>query len=605
MQRQGQGIPAEVIDHPWRTERNTQVRTISSGVMGPQTRTRDVLADERAVETLRRILGPQALSTERVEPWLDRPISLLVLVEEISDGDQDQLWAELSEVPRPNSHYPPAILPDPNYEQPDVPRGSAVLDAPDAGLVNVPYEIRLSGPAHGNPFVDVDVTAQFSCEHVADIRVGGFYDGGGAYVVRFLPPAPGIWVMTTSSTARSLDQIQWTFEVDPSTARGPVRVAETFHFAYDNGEAYVPIGTTAYAWTHQTEDLQEETLDTLRSSPFTKVRMCIFPKHIVFNDNDPETYPFERTESGFDLTTFDVEFFRHLERRIEQLQELGIEADLILFHPYDRWGFMTLGPVVDERFVTYVVRRLAAYPNVWWSLANEYDFVWSKDLSDWEHLAAVVQGEDHAQHLLSIHNGVYIYDYAAPWATHCSIQKVDERVATMVTEWRRTWNKPVIFDEACYEGDLEYDWGNITAAEMTRRFWDVTARGGYITHGETYWNEDETIFWAKGGKLSGESVSRIAFLSEVIAESPTKRLESLTTGLSGTSAGAPGEYEVHYFGSSQPRVKTITVPEGVRAYIDVIDSWEMTVTTLEGTYVGTVAIPLPGKPFMAIRVRAA
>jgi hypothetical protein len=581
------------------------MRTISSGVMGPQTRTGDVLADERALEALRRAVGSAALTPDRVERWLDLPISFLVLVQEISDEDQDRLWTELSRVAKPETSYPQAIRPDPNYEEPDVLQGSAVLDAPATGSVNSPYEVRLSGPSHRNPFVDVELTAQFSSELGMSIRVGGFYDGAGTYVIRFLPATPGTWEVTTKSTARSLDQIRWTFEVEPSEARGPVRVADTFHFAYDNGDTYVPIGTTAYAWTHQPEVMQEETLDTLRGSPFNKVRMCIFPKHYDFNDNDPEMYPFDRTGSDFDLTAFDVEFFRHLERRIQQLHVLGIEADLILFHPYDRWGFMTLGPAVDERFVTYVVRRLAAFPNVWWSLANEYDLVWSKDLADWEHLASVVQREDHAHHLVSIHNGVYIYDFAVPWATHCSIQKVDERVGTLVTELRRTWKKPVILDEAGYEGDLEYDWGNITAREMTRRFWDVTARGGYMTHGETYWNEDEAIFWARGGKLTGESVSRIAFLSRFIAESPTRRLESLTTGLIGTSAGTRGEYEVHYLGSSQPRVKTITVPEGVRVHIDVIDTWEMTVTTLDGTYAGTVAVPLPAKPYIAIRVRAA
>jgi hypothetical protein len=46
------------------------------------------------------------------------------------------------------------------------------------------------------------------------------------------------------------------------------------------------------------------------------------------------------------------------------------------------------------------------------------------------------------------------------------------------------------------------------------------------------------------------------------------------------------------------------VPEGVRVHIDVIDTWEMTVTTLDGTYAGTVAVPLPAKPYIAIRVRA-
>ena len=32
------------------------------------------------------------------------------------------------------------------------------------------------------------------------------------------------------------------------------------------------------------------------------------------------------------------------------------------------------GAAVDDRYLRYVVARLAAYRNVWWSLANEYDF---------------------------------------------------------------------------------------------------------------------------------------------------------------------------------------------------------------------------------------
>jgi hypothetical protein len=64
-----------------------------------------------------------------------------------------------------------------------------------------------------------------------------------------------------------------------------------------------------------------------------------------------------------------------------------------------------------------------------------------------------------------------------------------------------------------------------------------------------------------------------------------------------------GRYEIHYFGARQPRVKTITVLDGGRAFIDVIDTWEMTIDTLPGTHEGVVAVPLPAKPYMAIRVR--
>ena len=51
-----------------------------------------------------------------------------------------------------------------------------------------------------------------------------------------------------------------------------------------------------------------------------------------------------------------------------------------------------LGPAVDERYLRYAVRRLAAFANVWWSMANEYDLLWAKTNDDWERLAAVVGG---------------------------------------------------------------------------------------------------------------------------------------------------------------------------------------------------------------------
>ena len=83
---------------------------------------------------------------------------------------------------------------------------------------------------------------------------------------------------------------------------------------------------------------------------FTKLRMCVFPKSYLYNENEPEDFRLPGSiEEGFDLERFDIVHFRRLERRIAQLGELGIEADLILFHAYDRWGFADLGPAVDER----------------------------------------------------------------------------------------------------------------------------------------------------------------------------------------------------------------------------------------------------------------
>lgn len=425
-----------------------------------------------------------------------------------------------------------------------------------------------------------------------------------------MPLEEGDWEFRTTSTARSLDGIAGAFRCAGVSGHGPVRVADTFHFRYADGTRYVPVGTTAYAWTSQPAALEERTLRTLAESPFNKVRMCVFPKSYVYNHNDPEYFAFEGsapdTGGGFDTTRFNVEFFRHLERRIDQLADLGIEADLILYHPYDRWGFANLGRSADSRLLSYLVRRLAARANIWWSMANEYDLMPAKSIEDWEHLAAVVQQNDPYRHLLSIHNCLAFYDYHRPWITHSSIQRIDVyRTAENTNQWRTTWGKPVVIDEIGYEGDLDQGWGNLTAPELVRRCWEGAVRGGYVAHGETYLNDAEELWWSKGGELVGESPVRMAFLAELIADSPTGTLDPIPTGPLGWDlpiGGVLGEYQLAYFGFNRPRFRTMTVPADQEVTVDVIDTWNMTVERRPGTYRGQFRVELPARQFMAVRL---
>ena len=70
-----------------------------------------------------------------------------------------------------------------------------------------------------------------------------------------------------------------------------------FSFRHADGTRCLPLGTTCYAWTHQGDELEETTLQTLAGAPWTKVRMCVFPKSMVYNENEPPRYPFEFTEA--------------------------------------------------------------------------------------------------------------------------------------------------------------------------------------------------------------------------------------------------------------------------------------------------------------------
>ncbi|MFW6261669.1 MAG: DUF5605 domain-containing protein [Spirochaetota bacterium] len=481
------------------------------------------------------------------------------------------------------------------------------------------FEISLEGPSDGNPFVDVSFEADFSLRN-RTVTVRGFYDGEGRYLARFMPDEPGEWTWRTRSETVALDGHSGAFSVSGPGDRGragaggtgsaaggapnhgPVQVSGT-RFAYADGTPYVPIGTTCYAWFHQPKELRDRTIGTLAANAFTKIRMCLFPKHYRYNHNEPELFVFPGSlEDGFDYARFDPAFFADFEVELDRLMQLGIEADLILFHPYDRWGFQNMEAEVEERYLRYAIARLASFRNVWWSMANEWDFMKQKDVQDFHRYFRTVWREDPYDHPRSVHNGHVFYDHALPWVTHCSIQRSNTEA---VSEWIDQYRKPVVIDECCYEGDIREGWGNITGRELMRRQWTALVNGGWPgAHGETYYNEEEVLWWSKGGTLSGEAPARIGFMKRILDDAPVAELVSEKPRWDLRRLNANDDYLLYYLGFQRPSWKDLTLPEG-RAYeIDVIDTWEMTVTTLDGHFSGEARVPLPAKEYMAIRCRA-
>ncbi|MCD6290672.1 MAG: DUF5605 domain-containing protein, partial [Anaerolineae bacterium] len=148
--------------------------------------------------------------------------------------------------------------------------------------------------------------------------------------------------------------------------------------------------------------------------------------------------------------------------------------------------------------------------------------------------------------------------------------------------------------------NIPYEWGNLSARELVHRFWLGTISGGYVGHGETYLHPEDILWWSKGGVLRGESPARIAFLRRILEESGTGGLEPLDQW----SAGVEGEYYLYYFGVHQPAEWRFRLPSDRRYRVDVIDTWEMTVTPIEGAFSGEFRVGLPGKPFVAVRIQS-
>lgn len=492
------------------------------------------------------------------------------------------------------------------------------------------FEIELKGPTDGNPFVDVELSASFAS---ADVQaaprpaIRGFYDGDGTYRIRFMPDKQGPWDYVTTSNRKGLDGRHGRFTViAPSkNDHGPVSVRNTYHFGYADGTAYYPFGTTCYAWIHQADDAQKETLAALAKSPFNKLRMLVFPKWYAYNRREPSVYPFEGTPPNhWDLTRFNPEFFRHLEQCVAQLGDLGIEADLILFHPYDErhWGFDHMPADADDCYLRYIVARLSAYRNVWWSLANEWDLLKAKKESDWDRFFEIIARDDPYGHLRSIHNCRLIYNNNNALVTHASIQDgaaVEDVGRAEIL--RDIYRKPIVYDEIKYEGDLDQRWGNLKPEELVFRFWNAIIGGTYATHGETYKAQPDQVWWSHGRVLQGQSPARIGFLRKIVEEGPPEGIDPIDPWQDMRTAGKRGEYYLIYFGKETPKNWTFELPatkltEPLDFRVEVIDTWNMTITPLEGVFHCVLkpdryryacenrpTIDLDGKPYMALRIR--
>ena len=502
------------------------------------------------------------------------------------------------------------------------------------------FEIALPCSLKANGFKDVNVSATFVSKDTT-YTVAGFYDGDNTFKIRFMPQKTGSWNYTTKSNIPDLNNKKGSFECITPTGEnhGIVRVSNTYNFKYADGKQYYPFGTTAYAWTHMPNDVQEKTLKTLKNSGFNKLRMCVFPKNYDLVKEEPEIYPFKIKEikkdvkgveiKVWDFNQFNPVFFQHLEKRIDDLAKLGIEADLILFHPYDkgRWGFDAMPNDVNIRYIEYITARLSSFRNVWWSLANEWDLVKYKTHADWDLIAQTVVKNDPYRHLCSIHGATATYyEYWKPEFTHISVQDEspvqNSGAAAML---RNVYHKPVICDEVGYEGNLKSRWGRYSPEEMTNLVWNGVIGGTYVTHGECYMFKDatDTIFWAKGGEFKGTSWKRIAFLRHIVEECPSPLSLADVARDNNTASAGPGYYII-YFGKEMHDSWLFNLPAknssfaklkaGVCFKVEIIDTWDMTIQSVPFVFVTSEEndyrlfdkdlkkVRLPFKPYMALRI---
>ena len=413
------------------------------------------------------------------------------------------------------------------------------------------------------------------------VTVAGFDDGPGSYRVRFMPDAPGDWCFQIRSSLAGAGRAQRVVHVRRSWACEPrtgARQRRASTSPTPTARRTAPSARPATPGTTSRAELRSQTLDSLRDGPFNKLRMCVFPKRYIYNADEPELHAFaQKADGSLDFDRFEPRFFRQLEARIGELQALGIEADLILFHPYDSWGYQDMTrragralPALPRRAPgrlpqRVVVDRQRVRPHGQAARA----------------LAALPGGPGGGRPLpaprLHPQRRAHVRPPPPRASRSVSVQSWDVK---RTREWRERYGKPVVNDEPEYEGNMPLPWGNISARELVHRFWVTVLSGGYVGHGETYLDDQRHPVVVEGRRAAGREPAAASPSCAASWRRPAARWSRSSPPGSGPRVAARRrDTWLYYFGEHQPPPLGLWPAHRAGDYlVDLIDPWEMTVT---------------------------
>jgi len=387
------------------------------------------------------------------------------------------------------------------------------------------HEIQLQADEkYENPYLEASVTAQFVGPNGEKMTVPGFWKGERNFGIRFTPTAEGTWTYKTVSENKGLDGQTGALQVTPPSpnVHGFVRVdaQHSYHFVYDDQTRYFMLGTTYYEILANaiSGNNWQQALKGSASYGINKVRMNVGEGS---DDDRGAGFPDASPYVNGNHDRLDLSHFERLDEVVEQMQELEMVADFILFwNQESNYGTVEQ----DERFVRYVLARYAAYPNVIWCLSNEWNYT-KKPREYWNEMGRLVQTGDpwleNGEYLrpLSIHHQTRIdFQYFdQEWPTTAIVQYgVRNGQGIVVDEWsdveankakyvhgddwgwhsimyNRGHNMPIINDEYGYFGepkDRSADNVPLTRDKHRRILWGIYMAGGYAAAGDKYQYEN-------------------------------------------------------------------------------------------------------------------
>ena len=335
--------------------------------------------------------------------------------------------------------------------------------------------------------------------------VWAFYDGEMIWRARVYTSETGEWSWSsTCDTDAGLHGKSGKFQCEPSQLRGRLlpHPKNLRQWMTEDGRWFLNIVDTAYFLLSTKDEMGQPIPDGDMAAYVQDAVDHGITSFMAYAVPGPASW-FEEgswtdnyfADAGF--TRLRLENFQSSDRRLRWLLDHhpNVGLELILFPRgthglVDEWFWKSLAASQKERILRYMVARYAAYPQVFWLIANDstYDTNHPNNNAYAREVGAYFKKHDPWQHPLSTGHGRHVEFFFADedWATYLHVENAYDLGAAQYAKYHR-YGKPVLLGEDRYE---QYD-PNRDPTDMRyyqrRLYWAWLLSGGSANYGGRWW----------------------------------------------------------------------------------------------------------------------
>jgi hypothetical protein len=327
--------------------------------------------------------------------------------------------------------------------------------------------------AHPEPYLTVQLQAEFRSPRKRTFLMPAFWDGGRRMVIRFSPTEAGEWDYRLTSNIARWNGTLGRLSATESNHPGFIRPANVHHWAYTgNGKPHLWMGDTIYRFAEMDRGLFERFVAERAKQKFNHIRGLVL---------GGSAEAVGRAVPSPDR--LNPEWFQEVDRRVSFMNRNGITYDLIMAG--DENHLVKLFPSWQqrERYVRYLVARYAAM-DITWQGVQEFE-EYRDGRAVLKEVGLLLRKLDPYQHPRSTHTT----STSAPllpdgWMTHVVYQSSDDQLGAIE---HQLYTVPFVNTEFAYEdsGAGKSHPHHVDSDTFRRRLWNATMNGQYPTFGNT------------------------------------------------------------------------------------------------------------------------